>query len=132
MQIRNNYDLGVFNGDIGYIVDVIDNSECVVDFDGQKIHYEQKDLDELVHAYCISIHKSQGCEFKAVIVIMMTQHYILLQRNLLYTAITRARDLCILIGTPKAVGIAVSNNEAFHRYSRLGQRIQAAVKGEKP
>jgi exodeoxyribonuclease V alpha subunit len=132
MQIRNNYDLGVFNGDIGYIVDIIDNSECVVDFDGQKIRYEQKDLDELVHAYCISIHKSQGCEFKAVIVIMMTQHYILLQRNLLYTAITRARDLCILIGTPKAVGIAVSNNEAFHRYSRLSQRIQAAVLGEKP
>jgi len=132
MQIRNNYDLGVFNGDIGYVVDIIDDSECVVDFDGQKIHYEQKDLDELVHAYCISIHKSQGCEFKAVIVIMMTQHYILLQRNLLYTAITRARDLCILIGTPKAVGIAVSNNEAFHRYSRLCQRIQAAVKSQQP
>jgi exodeoxyribonuclease V alpha subunit len=131
MQVRNNYDLGVFNGDIGYIVDIVDDNECVVDFEGQKIHYEQKDLDELVHAYCISIHKSQGCEFKAVIVIMMTQHYILLQRNLLYTAITRARDLCILIGTPKAVGIAVSNNEAFHRYSRLGRRIQAAVKGQK-
>lgn len=129
MQIRNNYDLGVFNGDIGYVIDIIDNSECVVDFDGQKIRYEHKDLDELVHAYCISIHKSQGCEFKAVIVIMMTQHYVLLQRNLLYTAITRARDLCILIGTPRAVGIAVSNNEAFHRYSRLCRRIQTAVKG---
>ena len=126
MQIRNNYDLGVFNGDIGYILDFVDEDELTVDFDGQKVRYEQKDLDELVHAYCISIHKSQGCEFKAVIIIMMTQHYILLQRNLLYTAITRARDLCILIGMPKAVSLAINNNEAFHRYSRLCRRMTEA------
>ena len=78
MQIRNNYDMGVFNGDIGYVVDCVDDEELVVDFDGNRVRYERKDLDELVHAYCISIHKSQGCEFKAVIVIMMTHHYILI------------------------------------------------------
>ena len=128
MQIRNNYDLGVFNGDIGSIVDCFDDNELVVDFDGQKVHYDYKNLDELVHAYCISIHKSQGCEFKAVIIIMMTQHYILLQRNLIYTAITRARDLCILVGMPKAISIAVHNNEAFHRYSRLSGRITEYLK----
>jgi len=124
MQVRNNYDLGVFNGDIGYVVDCVDDAELVVDYDGQQVRYERKDLDEVVHAYCISIHKSQGCEFKAVIIIMMTQHYILLQRNLLYTAITRAKQLCVIIGTEKAVSIAVRNNEAFHRYSRLSRRIR--------
>jgi exodeoxyribonuclease V alpha subunit len=123
MQVRNNYDVGVFNGDIGYILDCSENDALLVDFDGRKVRYEQKDLDELVHAYCISIHKSQGCEFKAVIIIMMTQHYILLQRNLLYTAITRAKDLCVLVGMPKAFSMAISNNEAFHRYSRLSRRI---------
>jgi exodeoxyribonuclease V alpha subunit len=132
MQLRNNYDLGVFNGDIGYVADIVDEAELVVDFDGQKITYEQKDLDELVHAYCISIHKSQGCEFKAVIVLMSTQHYILLQRNLLYTAITRAREMCVLIGTAKAVSIAVANNEARNRYSRLAQRIRLMSKEPSP
>jgi len=130
MQIRNNYDLGVFNGDIGYIYDCTDNGEVIVDFDGQRIMYDRKNLDELVHAYCISIHKSQGCEFRAVIVIMMTQHFVLLQRNLLYTAITRARELCILIGMPKAFAIAVNNNEAFHRYSNLSMRIAKSCKNE--
>ena len=128
MQIRNNYDLGVFNGDIGYIKQINDGeSTILVEFDNEPVTYEYKDLDELVHAYCISIHKSQGCEFKAVIIIMTTQHYIMLQRNLLYTALTRARELCIIIGTPNAIDIAVRNNEAFHRYSRLSEAIGKAV-----
>ncbi|HEX7510754.1 MAG TPA: ATP-dependent RecD-like DNA helicase [Chitinivibrionales bacterium] len=126
MQVKNNYDLGVFNGDIGYVVDCVDDAELLVDFEGQRAHYERKDLDELTHAYCISIHKSQGCEFKAVIIILMTQHYILLQRNLLYTAITRAKQLCIIIGMPKALSIAVQNNEAFHRFSSLSGKIREA------
>jgi len=129
MQLRNNYDFGVFNGDVGYIKDIIDDSELVVDFDGQRVAYEQKDLDELVLAYCISIHKSQGCEFKAIVVLMTTQHYILLQRNLLYTAVTRARELCVLVGSAKAVSMAVANNEAFHRYSRLSERIRSMAAG---
>jgi exodeoxyribonuclease V alpha subunit len=124
MQLRNNYDRGVFNGDIGYVVDCIDETDLAVDFDGQTVRYGTKDLDELVHAYCISIHKSQGCEFKAVIIIMVTHHAILLQRNLLYTAVTRAKRLCILIGTQRALAMAVGNNEAFHRYSRLAERIR--------
>jgi exodeoxyribonuclease V alpha subunit len=124
MQLRNNYDRGVFNGDIGRVIACDGTRELTVAFDEQSVRYETKDLDELVLAYCISIHKSQGCEFKAVVVVMMTSHFILLQRNLLYTAITRAKDLCVIVGMPRALSIAVQNNEAFLRYSRLANRIK--------
>lgn len=123
MQVRNNYDLGVFNGDIGFVRDIRDEETVVVSYEGNAVEYRLRDLDELVHAYCISIHKSQGCEFKAVVIPLVTQHYIMLQRNLLYTALTRARELCVFVGAPKALWIAVHNSEAFHRYSRLGERI---------
>jgi exodeoxyribonuclease V alpha subunit len=128
MQVKNDYDRGVFNGDIGFVKSVADGSGLVVDFDGESVAYEQKDLDELVHAYCISIHKSQGCEFKAVVIVAMTQHYIMLQRNLLYTALTRARQLGVIVGSLRALSIAVRNNDTFHRYSRLRERIARAVK----
>ncbi len=124
MQIRNNYDMGVFNGDIGYIVDIIDEDCLVVNYDGKKVNYEYKDLEELVPAYCISIHKSQGCEFKAVILPVVTQHYMMLQRNLIYTALTRAKEMCVLIGTLKALSIAVRNNDALQRNSRLTELIR--------
>lgn len=127
MQIRNNYDLGVFNGDIGNIIDIINDDSVVVSFDGKKIQYEYRDLEELIPAYCISIHKSQGCEFKAVIIPIMTQHYIMLQRNLIYTAVTRAKKLCILVGSQKALNIAVKNNDAFQRNSRLSFLIKERV-----
>jgi exodeoxyribonuclease V alpha subunit len=81
-----------------------------------------------VPAYCISIHKSQGCEFPAVVIPVMTQHFIMLQRNLLYTAITRARRLCVLVGTQRALSIAVRNNETVERYSRLRERIIENIK----
>jgi exodeoxyribonuclease V alpha subunit len=123
MQVRNDYDRGVFNGDIGLVADIVDDTDVVVDFDGEKVVYEPKHLDELVHAYCISIHKSQGCEFPAVVIPLMTQHFIMLQRNLLYTAITRARRLCVLVGMQRALSIAVRNNETVERYSRLRERI---------
>ncbi|MBD3345635.1 MAG: ATP-dependent RecD-like DNA helicase [Chitinivibrionales bacterium] len=126
MQVRNNYDLGVFNGDIGFVVDISPDNGLQVDFDNRIISYHSRDLDELVQAYCISIHKSQGSEFRAVIIPCSTQHFIMLQRNLFYTALTRARDLCIFIGTPKALRIAINNNDAFFRYSRLAQRIEDA------
>ncbi len=127
MQIRNNYDLGVFNGDIGNIVEIVNDDSVVVSFDGKKVHYEYRDLEELVPAYCISIHKSQGCEFKAVIIPIMTQHYVMLQRNLIYTAVTRAKKLCILVGSQKALSIAVKSNDAFQRYSRLAFLMKERV-----
>jgi exodeoxyribonuclease V alpha subunit len=129
MQVKNDYDRGVFNGDIGFVRSVVEGTSLLVDFDGETVAYEQKDLDELVHAYCISIHKSQGCEFKAVVIVAMTQHYIMLQRNLLYTALTRARQLGVIVGSQRALSIAVQNNETFHRYSRLRERIVAAGSG---
>lgn len=123
MQIRNNYETGVFNGDIGTVREIIDDEGIVVDFDGHRVNYEVKDLDELTAAYCISIHKSQGCEFSAVIIPVTTQHFIMLQRNLLYTGITRAKKLCILIGSHKALSIAVKNDQAQKRYSRLAEKL---------
>ncbi len=123
LQLRNNYDLGVFNGDIG-IVTAVDRDEGVtVDFGGNSVHYSLKELDELIPAYCMSIHKSQGSEFKAVVIPLSTQHFILLQRNLLYTALTRARQLCIFVGTRKALSIAVANNRAILRYSSLADEL---------
>lgn len=119
MQIRNNYDFGVFNGDFGKVVAVTHEESLVVDFDKKRIRYELKDLDELQPAYCISIHKSQGCEFKAVIIPVSTQHFIMLQRNLIYTAVTRAKKMCILVGTEKALSIAIKNDSALKRNSRL-------------
>ncbi len=129
MQVRNDYDRGVFNGDIGFIADIVDESNVAVEFDGQRVMYEPKHLDELVHAYCISIHKSQGCEFPAVVIPVTTQHFIMLQRNLIYTAITRARKLCVLVGMPRALAIAVRNNRTQERFSRLRERIVDASRG---
>jgi exodeoxyribonuclease V alpha subunit len=124
LQIRNNYDKCVFNGDIG-IVTAIDEEQCVsVNFDGTVVRYDPKELDELVPAYCMSIHKSQGCEFKAVVIPIVTQHYVLLQRTLVYTALTRARQLCIFVGTRKALSIAVRNDQAVNRYSSLAERLR--------
>jgi exodeoxyribonuclease V alpha subunit len=124
MQIRNNYDKGVFNGDIGLINRIGDTTGCTVDFGDKLVPYETREMDELEHAYCISVHKSQGCEFYAVILPVVTQHYIMLQRNLIYTALTRARELCIMVGSLKALYIGVQNDKAFHRHSHLAKRLQ--------
>jgi exodeoxyribonuclease V alpha subunit len=125
LQVRNNYDLGVFNGDIGIVTSVDTDAGLTVDFSGSTVHYDVRDLDELIPAYCMSVHKSQGCEFKAVVIPLLTQHYILLQRNLLYTALTRARQLCVLVGSPRALEIAVRNKQAARRISCLAERITA-------
>jgi exodeoxyribonuclease V alpha subunit len=125
MQITNNYDREVFNGDIGWISDIRqEDRELVIDFDGRLINYDYADLDEIVLAYAISVHKSQGSEYPAVIVPVTTQHFILLQRNLLYTAITRARKLVVLVGTKKAMGIAIRNNKPQTRYTHLTERLR--------
>lgn len=120
MQIKNNYDKHVFNGDIGFIEEV--NSaerSLIITFSEKRVTYESADLDELVLAYAISIHKSQGSEYSAVIICMYMQHFTLLARNLLYTAITRAKKLCIIIGQSKAIGMAVGNNKQTIRTTFL-------------
>jgi len=122
MQLRNNYDKNVFNGDIGIIEDINPEDKIMyVRFMEQLIEYEISDLNELVHAYAISIHKSQGSEFAAVVIPLFMQHFMMLQRNLLYTAVTRAKKLCIIIGQPKAVAMAVKNNKSVERITFLKQ-----------
>ena len=125
MQIRNNYDKDVFNGDIGRIasVDTVEQ-ELAVNFDGRNVAYRVNELDELVHAYACSIHKSQGSEYPAVVIALATQHFKLLQRNLLYTALTRGRKLVCLVGSKKAVWIAVNNNEIRMRRTSLRERLE--------
>jgi exodeoxyribonuclease V alpha subunit len=118
----------VYNGDIG-IVDRIDdqNTELTVNYYGKTISYEFDELDEMTMAYAISIHKSQGSEYPAVIVPLMTQHYVMLQRNLLYTAMTRGKKLVILIGTRKALRIALQNDKPHQRLSNLTARINSNI-----
>jgi len=124
MQIRNNYDKDVFNGDIGRIAQIRPaEREVVVDFDGRKIPYDFSDLDEIILAYAVSVHKSQGSEYPAVIIPVLTQHYILLQRNLIYTAVTRGRKLVVMVGSRKALAIGVKSQKTAHRYTRLRERL---------
>jgi exodeoxyribonuclease V alpha subunit len=127
MQIRNNYQKEVFNGDIGRIVG-IDHEEqkLLVRFEDRMVDYEWSDLEELVLAYAISIHKSQGSEYPAVVVPIMSQHYIMLQRNLLYTAITRAKKLVVVVGSRRAIAMAVRNNRVQHRNTGLAARLSVA------
>lgn len=125
MQTKNNYEKEVFNGDIGYIDSVDeDNNILEVIIDDYYVDYDFSELDELMHAYCISTHRSQGSEYPVVVMPVMTQHFMMLQRNLLYTAITRAKELVVLVGTRKAVHIAVNNNKVAERHSGLMQRLR--------
>ncbi|MGD0060617.1 MAG: ATP-dependent RecD-like DNA helicase [Verrucomicrobiia bacterium] len=128
MQIRNNYDKDVFNGDLGRVkrIDLIEQ-QVIVEIDEREIPYEFTDMDELLPAYAISVHKSQGNEYPCVIVPLLTQHFVLLQRNLLYTAITRGKKLVILIGSKKALAIAIRNNKTAARYSRLKERLRGTI-----
>ena len=125
MHLINNYQKEVFNGDIGTISS-IDNAkkEILVDYYGRTVPYDFEELEELSLAYAISVHKSQGSEYPGVIVPIMTQHFALLQRNLLYTAITRGKKLVILIGTQKALTIALKNDKPQQRLSRLADRLK--------
>nr|MBP7091070.1 ATP-dependent RecD-like DNA helicase [Syntrophorhabdaceae bacterium] len=124
IQLRNNYDKDVYNGDIGRVVNIDgETQEMIVDYDGRRVKYEFFELDEVVLAYAISVHKSQGSEYPVVIIPVLTQHYMLLQRNLLYTGITRGKKLVILIGTKKALAIAINNNKPQKRYTMLKERL---------
>ena len=125
MQIRNNYDKEVFNGDIGTIARIDPElRELVISFDERNIPYDFLDLDEVVLAYAISVHKSQGSEYPAVVIPVMPQHYMLLQRNLIYTAVTRGKHLVVLVGSKKALGMAIQNDKTERRYTRLQQRLR--------
>jgi exodeoxyribonuclease V alpha subunit len=125
MQIRNNYDKSVFNGDIGYITSLDEEDRTLqVTFDEKSVEYDVTELDELVLAYAITIHKSQGSEFPIVIIPVTMKHFVMLQRNLIYTGITRAKKICVLVGTTKALGYAVRNNPVCDRNTRLKERLQ--------
>lgn len=124
MQIRNNYDKVVFNGDIGRITEIQrDQQQLIVHHDGRPVPYDFTDLDQIVLAYAISVHKSQGSEYPAIVMPVLTQHYILLQRNLLYTAVTRGQKLVVMVGTQKALMIAVRNNKTQKRFTHLKHRL---------
>jgi len=125
MQIRNNYAKDVFNGDIGTISQIDrDMQRITVKYEGRAVDYQFVDLDELVLAYAVSVHKSQGSEYGAVILPVMTQHFILLQRNLIYTGVTRAKELVVLIGTKQALAIALRNDRPQKRMTRLSDRMR--------
>jgi len=130
MQLRNNYDKDVYNGDVGFVQDV-DTSDrsLVVVFDGRPVAYGSGDLDELSLAYATTIHKSQGSEYPAVIVLLHNQHYVMLQRNLLYTAITRGKKLVIVIGAPWAVKKAIETNTVRERRTSLAERLSPQASG---
>ena len=124
MQMQNNYDKDVYNGDIGFIeaIDVIEQN-LMVNFDGRSVTFDWSEADQLTLAYVISVHKAQGSEFPAIVMPIVTQHYTMLQRNLLYTAITRARKLCVLTGSRRAIGMAVRNNKVAQRFTALEWRL---------
>lgn len=125
MQVRNNYDKDVYNGDIGFLfaINAVEHT-LTVDFDGRAVVYDWSEADQLVLAYAVSVHKAQGSEFPAVVIPLLTQHYLMLQRNLLYTAVTRARRLCVLVGSKRAIAIAVRNNKVAHRFTALDWRLR--------
>jgi len=124
MQLRNNYDKDVFNGDVGRVIRVArDAGELVASFDDREVLYESDELDELTLAYAATVHKSQGSEYAAVVIPIHTQHFVMLQRSLLYTAVTRGKKLVVLVGSRKALGLAVKNAEVAKRYSRLQFRL---------
>lgn len=128
MQIRNNYEKDVFNGDIGRICLVDPKDRCLtVRYDERNVPYAWEELDEIIPAYAISVHKSQGSEYPAVVIPLLSQHYMLLQRNLVYTGVTRGKKLVILVGEPRALAMAVKNNRMQKRHTWLARRLAAGM-----
>ncbi len=125
MQIRNNYEKEVFNGDIGRITSMDQESQQVtITFDGIPVPYNFLELDEVALAYAISVHKSQGSEYQAIVIPILSQHYVLLQRNLIYTAVTRAKRLVVMVGSKEALAIGVRNDRIMRRYTHLAERLK--------
>jgi len=128
MQLRNNYYKEVFNGDIGVVCGFVPaTGQLQVDFDGRVVTYEAGEQEELTLAYAVTVHKAQGSEFPAVLLVLTTHHYMMLQRNLLYTAITRGRRLVVLLGSKRALAMAIKNDRPVRRYTYLGPRLQEAL-----
>jgi exodeoxyribonuclease V alpha subunit len=127
IQLRNDYDREVFNGDIGFVVGAPAEGDLVVEFDGRKVGYDVDAARDLALAYAISVHKSQGSEYPAVVVVLLPEHHVMLQRNLIYTALTRGRDLVVLVGSRRAVGRAVGNAKPMRRCTRLTARFATAL-----
>jgi exodeoxyribonuclease V alpha subunit len=126
MQVENDYDRDVYNGDLGFVSSVdVDAGELVVDFDGREVPYDAGELDRLVLAYATTIHKAQGSEYPAVVIPVSTQHYPMLQRNLVYTGVTRGRRLVVLVGQRKALAIAVAGRQSRRRWSKLREWLAA-------
>jgi len=133
MQLKNDYDREVYNGDIGFIAAIDDAERTVaVRFDDRDVVYEDGDLDELTLAYATSIHKSQGSEYPAVVVPLLTQHYVMLSRNLLYTAVTRGKKLVVLVADPRAVSLALAETRREERRTYLAERLRSAATGDRP
>ncbi|MYL85085.1 ATP-dependent RecD-like DNA helicase [Desulfovibrio aerotolerans] len=125
LQTKNNYEKDVFNGDLGHIVAVDpEEGEMLVSFDGRSVAYDRTELDELAPAYAVSIHKSQGSEYPAVVVPILTQHYVMLRRNLIYTALTRARRLAVLVGSRRALMLGLKNAGGDKRFTHLNYRLR--------
>ncbi|MDH5507251.1 MAG: AAA family ATPase, partial [Anaerolineae bacterium] len=126
MQIKNDYDKKVFNGDIGFLKEIsaVDHT-LIIDFEGRGVTFEWSEADQLVLAYTVSVHKAQGSEFPVIVLPLLTQHYLMLQRNLLYTAITRAKNLCVLVSNRKSIAIAVKNNKVAARFTALDWRLRS-------
>ncbi|MBX3471249.1 MAG: ATP-dependent RecD-like DNA helicase [Planctomycetes bacterium] len=129
MQLRNDYDHDVYNGDIGRVVRREDTGEVIVAFDGREVRYTRGEAARLALSYCATIHKAQGSEYPAVVVPVLTEHFVMLERNLIYTALTRARRLAILVGQRRALEMAVQNDRPRQRVSHLAARIKAALAG---
>jgi exodeoxyribonuclease V alpha subunit len=133
MQLRNNYYKEVFNGDIGLVSGFIPaTGQLQVDFDGRLITYDPAEKDEITLAYAVTVHKAQGSEFPGVLIVLTTHHYMLLQRNLLYTALTRGRRLVVLLGSKRALGMAIRNDQPVRRYTNLSTRLRKAIKDPAP
>ena len=126
MQIRNNYELDIFNGDLGQVTGIDhEERELTVVFDDRKVVLSSEDLEDITPAYACTIHKSQGSEYPAVVIVLHHQHHIMLQRNLLYTAITRGRRLVLIVGSKRALGRAVANATVRKRHTLLAERLRA-------
>jgi len=128
MQIKNNYEKDVYNGDIGVITEVdAEEKTLTVSFDGNLVEYEALELDELTLSYAISVHKSQGGEFPIVVMPFTMSHFVMLQRNLLYTGVTRAKKALVIVGEKRAIAFAVNKDEAGKRNTLLAERLKQSV-----
>ena len=131
MQTENDYDRDVYNCDLGIVTGIdADTGDVVVDFDGRLVSYESRELDELALAYATTIHKSQGSEYTAVVMPLMTQHYPMPQRNLVYTGVTRGKRLVVVVGQKRALAMAVGGGQQKHRWSKLRERLAVPPQNE--